>query len=282
MTRFETPHRLQGCQLKLDRAYEHIETLHHAIQGFLRRNPHEPIAEIHVQPPEYVAWMKVRENPPLRWGIIVGEIIHDLRSALDHLVHQLALTNGKAPGGISYPVLSEDPGSPKASDKTRSIWRNLTKRIHPDDLAIIERTQPYNRENPGVGRALFGLNRLSNWDKHNAIHLSASFLADSRFGFEAIQDVELGTTEFGHVGTFENGTVVAVCPCRFTGPNPKVKMNAQLAYGVAFLDGPPGVKGKDVVLILMRLANFVHDILLKLGSSPRFDQNDSASSTVKG
>lgn len=226
--------------------------------------------------------MKVREAPPLRWGIIVGEIVHNLRSALDHLVHQLALANGKTPDGISYPVLTEDPGGPKVSDRTRSIWTNLTKRIHPDDLTIIERTQPYKREYPGVGKALSGLNRLSNWDKHNAIHLSGTFLTDSRFSFEAVRDVELGDTEFGHVGTFQNGTVVAVCPCRFTGPNPKVKMKDELAYGVAFLDGPSGVKGKDVVLILMRLANFVNDILLELGSSPRFDQNDSDSSTVKG
>ena len=282
MTRFEAPHPFQGCQLKLDRAYEHIETLNDALQGFLRRNPHAPLPKVHKQPPEYVAGMKVREAPPLRWGIIVGEMVHNLRSALDHLVHQLALANGKTPGGIAYPVLSEDPDSPNASDKTRTIWANLAKRVHPDDLAIIERTQPYKGRDHGIGRVLFALNRLSNWDKHNAIHLSGSVLADSWFGFEAIQDVELERTEFGHTGTFQNGTVVAVCACRFTGPDPKVKMNGELAYGVAFLDGPPGVKGMDVVLILTRLANFVHDILLELGSSPRFDQSNSNPSTVKG
>jgi len=219
--------------------------------------------------------MKVREDPPLRWGIVVGEIVHNLRSALDHLVHQLALANGKTPGGIAYPVLSEDPSSPKARDSTREIWENLTKRLHPDDLAIIEGTQPYKGKEFGVGQTLFALNRLSNWDKHNAIHLSGSVLEDSRFSFEAIQHVELGTTEFGHIGTFQNGTVVAVCACRFTGPNPKVQMNAQLAYSVAFLDGPSNVRGGDVVMALTRLANFVHDILLELGSSPRFNQNGS-------
>lgn len=281
MTRFEAPHRLQGCQLKLDRAYEHIETLHRAKQGFLRRNPHEPIAEVNFQPPEYVVWMKVREAPPLRWGIIVGEIVHNLRSALGHLVHQLALANGKTPGGISYPVLTEDPGGPKVSDRTRKIWTNLTERIHPDDLAIIEDTQPCKGGDSRVGRTLFALNRLSNWDKHNAIHISGSVLTNSQFGFEAVRDVELGRTEFGHTGAFQNGTVVTVCACRFTGKNPKVQMNGQLAYSVAFLNGPPNVKGRDVVLILMRLTNFVHDILLELGSSPRFDQNDSDSSTVK-
>ncbi len=275
MTRFEAPHRLEGCQLKLDRAYEHTETLYQAVQGFLRRNPHEPIPEVHVQPPEYVAWMKVREDPPLRWGIIAGEVIHNLRSALDHLVHQLALANGKTPGGISYPVLTEDPGGPKVSDRTRSIWTNLEKRIHPDDLAIIEDTQPYKGGDSGVGQTLLALNRLSNWDKHNAIHLSGSVLADSWFGFEAVRDVELGRTEFGHVGTFQHGTVVAVCPCRFTGSDPKVQMNGHLAYSVALLDGPPNVRGKDVVRILTRSANFVHDMLLDLSSSPRFNHKNS-------
>lgn len=276
MIRFEAPHQLHGCQLKLDRAYEHTDTLNHAVEGFLRRHPHEVVVELKTETREYIGWMKVRETPPRRWSIIAGDAIHNMRSALDHLVYQLALANGKSTSGLSYPVLTEDPCSPEASKRSRDIWGTLTERIHPDDLAIIERTQPYNRPDSSDRDPLLMLSRLSNWDKHRQLHLAASVMTRSEFGFEAVRDVELGDADFGHYGPFKHGTIVAVCPCRFTGTNPQVDVNGQLSYGVAFAEGgPDGVEGREIIQVLTRLTNFVHDILLDLGSSPRFNQNDS-------
>jgi hypothetical protein len=44
-------------------------------------------------------------SPPVRWSVVVGEIIHDLRSALDHLVCQLAIANqNSATMGHQFPI----------------------------------------------------------------------------------------------------------------------------------------------------------------------------------
>lgn len=276
MSRYTAPHPLFGCQLKLDRAYDHIETLNQAAQRFLRRYPHETVLEPNFQAPEYRAWIKVRDTPPHELSTIIGDAVHNLRSTLDHLVYQLAVANDKSPSGTLYPAFVGDPLDPGTDKRTRDRWKSLSKLIHPDDLAKIEVTQPYRGRNLGNRHPLSMLNELSNRDKHREIHLSASVLMNSRFGFEAVRDVELGDTKFGHQGPFEHGTVVAVCPCRFTGPKPKVNMKAQLIFGVAFADGgPPGIAGRETVEELTRLANSVHDIVLDLGLSPRFDHENS-------
>lgn len=161
----------------------------------------------------------------------------------------------------------------------------MTKGMHPEDIATIQRTQPYLGGDTKPLHPLLLLNRLSNRDKHRELHLTASVLMDSRFEFEAIQDCELGTPEFGHYGPFEHGTVVAICPIvRFTGKNPKVNMKSAFAYGVAFAQGSPsGVEGREIGRTLIWLANNVHDIVHEFAVlSPRFDHENSDPSTVKG
>lgn len=117
--RYEAPHPLFGCQLKLDRAYHHTDSLYHAVQGFLDRNPHEPAPEIEVEAGQYVVSMKVRDIPPPWWSTIIGDIVHNLRSALDHLAYQLVLANGHKPGGkTGYPIFSEDPFGSKADKRS--------------------------------------------------------------------------------------------------------------------------------------------------------------------
>ncbi len=48
-------------------------------------------------------------NVPIEWFIRLGEILYNLRSALDHLVWQLVLANGKTPGrDNSFPIIKNE------------------------------------------------------------------------------------------------------------------------------------------------------------------------------
>jgi hypothetical protein len=42
----------------------------------------------------------IREPPVEEWGVIIGDVVHNLRSALDHLVWQLTLANGNIPPAV--------------------------------------------------------------------------------------------------------------------------------------------------------------------------------------
>lgn len=273
--RYDAPHPLFGCQLKLDRAYEHIETVDRAIERFVNRNPHESVAKIYAEAREYRVWMKVRDTPPLWLSTVIGDAVHNLRSALDHLVYELIRANGNTPGGsAAYPIFTKDPADPEGDKRTRDRWKAMTKGLHADDLAKIESTQPYKGGDAFSWRELLMLNRLSNWDKHNALNLTSSILVDSVFTVRGNADCAIGQIETTN-GPFEHGTVIARGSCVFTGPDPKVNVEGHVVYGIAFGEsGPPEVAGVSVGIALMSIANVVHDIVHEFAiNSPWFKQN---------
>lgn len=57
---------------------------------------------------EIVFTGRVLHPPPLRLGVIVGDLVHNVRSALDHLVWQLVLANAQQPTrATQFPVCSK-------------------------------------------------------------------------------------------------------------------------------------------------------------------------------
>src|SRR3954447_12706375 len=108
MSRRDGYHELFGCQLKLRRVQHHADALQSALDGFLGRKPYTIIQELHPQLAEHTLWAKVREEPPPEWSPIIGDIIHNWRSALDHLAYQLVIRNGRKPSGSTqFPIFSK-------------------------------------------------------------------------------------------------------------------------------------------------------------------------------
>src|SRR5690242_18623488 len=88
--------RLRGPLWKIDRAKTHTAELHTALRGFFATDPqpYEVIEEINPQTGDKRAWVKVNSEPDPRWALVIGDIIHNLRSALDLLYSQLLIRNG--------------------------------------------------------------------------------------------------------------------------------------------------------------------------------------------
>jgi hypothetical protein len=114
--------------------------------------------------------LEVARFPPDEvWGPIIGDAVHNLRSALDHLAWQLAVPSARAttPRRIEFPIFLDDP----ATD--REIRGALTKKLNclrPESQAIIDGAQPYktgDRHHP-----LWLLQTLWNTDKHRTLHTS--------------------------------------------------------------------------------------------------------------
>jgi len=112
------------------------------------------------------------------WGLIVGDAVHNMRCALDHLAWQLALRkfNGVAPTDrriikeIQFPVVVN-----------KNDWPTHINRKHmePADADKLEKFQPFNlgpiaRANRSLHplEQLAGFGGLDNVDKHRAIELT--------------------------------------------------------------------------------------------------------------
>lgn len=112
-------------------------------------------------------WVYRGETPhtPVEWSVKFGEILYNLRSALDHLVSQLLLANGQEPSRQnSYPIVNDE--SKWSSNKDR------LKGVLPRVETIVERLQPYTGGIylPFDVSAFWTLHTLCNIDKHQHLH----------------------------------------------------------------------------------------------------------------
>jgi hypothetical protein len=159
---------LSGARAKLDRAKEHRDSLEAIIDPVLEGKANQIQLRAERDSKTSVYSFRVAATPDewrLRVGILIGDVIHNLRSALDHLFWQLYLRyiGMPKPGWetqrVPFPI--ED-----RSERLRKK-RETFRKIPSSHWAIIEGAQPYKRRNRK--RVLAILRNLSNRDKHQVL-----------------------------------------------------------------------------------------------------------------
>ena len=68
---------------------EHVDALYVDLQAFVDRDPYEFVIKNAADMGGVIIRVCERERPPLRFSTLFGDLIHNLRSALDHLAWQL-------------------------------------------------------------------------------------------------------------------------------------------------------------------------------------------------
>ncbi len=99
------PPRTAGIYAKIERAKKHIADLERGIRAFHDTNPYLIVRETD---PELGGprWrVRIRKYPPLELAPVIGDAVHNLRSALDHLVVALVEANhGKVTNATEFPI----------------------------------------------------------------------------------------------------------------------------------------------------------------------------------
>lgn len=170
---------LEGPRLKALRAEQGIKELQAELVVFSELHPYAFVTYEDPQTGEQISQLRIHHEPPASLGIIVGEIVHNLRSGLDHLACALPLVPGaRRPPRPQFPVFDFrdfDPAHPKRKVFIREHKGRIGD-ITPAAYAVVESVQPYNPTNDPGWHPLALLEALWNWDKHNAIHVvSANF-----------------------------------------------------------------------------------------------------------
>jgi len=101
-----------GIYAKLDRADEHVKALHTKTSAALESADNGVRIDPNPQPGEVSLLARVNLVPDIRWSVIIGECVYQLRSALDHLAHQLSARNGPVPEGCEFPISAMLPSFP--------------------------------------------------------------------------------------------------------------------------------------------------------------------------
>jgi hypothetical protein len=157
-------HPLEGCWAKIDRAKENIDNLHKEITDFINRDSAYKIVGHHKKEGlEYSLVAFGDPQVPLRFAVLAGEIIHHLRSSLDHLVYGLIIQNGAAPSKRSqFPICS-----------TVEKFEDACKGGQIDGISgsakkLIIAVQPYTSPTP-EDTVLAVINQYDNFDKHRLL-----------------------------------------------------------------------------------------------------------------
>jgi hypothetical protein len=233
---------LEGVRAKLGRADEHLRSLDAEVPSFLADKPHEFRGHIDRKASRYFVTVHIKQEPPIAWSVIVGEFVHNLRSALDHLVWQLIVAAGREPiggsGGNQFPIFTVKPGDLR---KRKCLFNKQLRGLPRYGRAIINQMQPYHARRDARLRPLAVLADLSNEDKHQAILPAFASIPQEPLedgpGFDlvAVTDVaEFDRMEIYVNRPLEDGAETMSADIEITGPNPHVKMKGNLPFDIAF------------------------------------------------
>jgi hypothetical protein len=247
---------LEACAAKLDRAVEHIDALRVEQRAYMQTEPMHVESRFDGDTGWWV-FSASCERVSIRYSNIVGDCVHNLRSALDQLVAQAVIANGGQPTTDHQFPITET-----AASFTKQAKRRLESVSEPH-RAIIEAAQPYHERNDGSGKpqALVVLNDLSNRDKHrliNAVTLVAGSDQPWQINFGGNADAgPLGEIRMRQGNVQKDGEELARVHITPVGPGPEVSiMRGHVPAQIVFIDW-----GLPVILTLLGVAQQVARIL---------------------
>jgi hypothetical protein len=215
---------LRRAFARVSRAEEHLAQLVRKVaergQGYINAISFHPD---HNSPNHLMA-----KAPPLlvddSMGVLIGEIAHNLRSALDNLVFELAaLDSGYIIEGTQFPIESK---------KNRFRWRvngGWLNGLNATHVTAIERLQPYR----GCEWTA-ALNSIANIDKHMTI-----IPRQTEF------NLTVHSVDKDHIPDFAD--MPGAIHSAITADGTEVYVKAVLSSSIQFLDGTPIIETLEVI-----------------------------------
>jgi hypothetical protein len=255
---------LDGVELKLSRADSHVTKLKRSLEEAL--HPDLYTFDVRFDAASGQHRYHVRDLPmiPSDWLLIVGEILFNLRSALDHLAWQLVLLDGGEPNNETKFPIREKPHNKRGD----LITVNFKPAVEDSKIiAALNACQPYlgptGESMPIARHPLWQLHKLHNIDKHRLLlgvvhgldthnHMYMEGLGASP---RPVMSLNLDPIKDGDpIASFD-----------FQGSEPPADFDPHLALTVV-IDEPelPSVGTIPVAPLLGKLCNWIHHAVLNL------------------
>jgi hypothetical protein len=204
---------------KIDRADEHYNALRSELKAFAEVQPYRPVSDHNADFTKH--WLSVEFDQPedfAQWGLMFGDCVHNLRSALDHVVYEIAVhESGTDPPPawktLMFPIMATE------SDFQKNGERRI-KTLSDPVKAFIKQQQPYSRSGPTDRTFMLRLHDSDIEDKHRRIRIVAmSFVVGQAF-------IQLEGGQLVGVERFD-GPLLSGTPfftLTFPKPRPEVEM----------------------------------------------------------
>jgi hypothetical protein len=252
----------QTVHLKIERAKEHIVNLKSEIGLFIATRPYEITPQRDPQSRRLLYVLTAFREPPERLALIAGDVIQNLRSALDHMAYLLFIGSP----GFDEKLSSFPVGQTAVKYKSEALGK--IKGFREQAINAISAVEPYGG---GKGEILWRLHKLNIVDKHRLLitvsgrygGFATNSLIDRMFEdagiqspFESIPPILVRvTSEFSQL---KIGAVL------FSDlPDAKVNKNMQFGFEIA-LNELGIFEGKSLVPTLQGIADFVSNVVSDL------------------
>jgi len=234
-------HSVDRINGKLRRAEEHVGALKRMSRDYMHeeinrvrakvRHEGENGVGVHFVVPPY------RPQPVIDMAVVVGDVIHNLRSGLDHLAWELVRSVEGVPTKYTYfPILETGPTPDRHG---RRPPPHIAGGVDPAALEIIESVQPYIRRpaNPKAD-VLAGLHRLSLEDKHHGLVLGVphALVIKNTVAFEPWHPGVVYTGTLRVVNVFDGGAQAT-----FIADQADVEMERAFTFEVCLEQGTAGL-----------------------------------------
>lgn len=245
---------LESVRKNIFRAAFHHKCLQSELEGYFKTNPGHIVLEADSSLDSISFTIKPKKPMPARFGIIVGDCLQNLRSAMDYLVWELVLAAKNEPSDKNmFPICSTSERF-----KEQVCSRKRLMGVPPDAVTEIDRLQPHTLGQDRQKSILWAIDGLVNINKHRRIPLT--MLKATRANFDLINiDGKLWT--YGHFPVVDGNTKFGPCPVI----HGQMQMDTQITAFVAFNEG--AAKGMEISSCLNDWSFYIlKDVL------PRFEK----------
>jgi hypothetical protein len=230
-----------GIAAKLDRAALHLESFREELQRFNKAHAGVIFGEIHKDGQTHVYRPTYVPDLPDDWSCIVGDCLHNMRTALDHLAWQLVIASGHQPTpSTSFPIRNA-PGS-------ADIFPFITDGMR----AEVDAVQPYHVGKQANRQWLSILKQLDDIDKHRTLVVIVTVLGG--LGVRGQRQ--------GQVSLLRRRLKLGQPVARITypSPEPEVDQNIYFSLDAAFAE-PKVIQNHGVALALDSTLRTVRSVI---------------------
>lgn len=256
--------RLALVRVKVERAKQHIRDLDIAVKSFFDTKPYVVGTKRNPQTPQLTYYMVSVGETPTTLTAIAGDVLQNLRSALDHLAYQLVLVGSGVSGPTRHTCfpISDDAAIYKV-ETPRKVRGML-----PAAIEAIDAIKPYK----GGNDTLWRLHRLNNVDKHRLLITTGSAFRALDLGSYMTQMLQRFIPPGSPLGAIEPLPAFyrpadRMFPLKagdelFIGgsddvPNEKMGFAFDIAFGE-----PQVVEGEPLLDTLQQMADLVDNLIL--------------------
>ena len=243
-----TGHSLASPKSKIERASRHIDDLVTADKTFFDTRPYTSFKETNAEGTEDTYKLRFDKPAPLELSVIIGDAVHNLRSALDQVACCLAVKNGHTDTTGTYFPFGRSKQAFERADTQRKI-----NKLSPDAANLVRGFEPYR----GGNSLLWALHELDIIDKHRSIVAVRA----TRVGGIVGQFRATGLREgLNFVGLPEWDPLDEEIAYLRLPAGAQIEGDLNTVVAIVF-DKPDPVRGKQVIATLRQLARVTQGIV---------------------